>query len=110
MPKKLALQRRERIIEIEMITTSERIIEIEVTAADIAQMRADGVPEDEIPPLGTIERYRPARHILKDKVAVLLDVDIVDHFKKNADSTDSEFYQKQINQALRQAIEKQVTN
>ena len=88
-----------------MSTTIEKIIEIEVTAADITQMRAEGVPEDEIPSLGTIERYRPARHILKDKVAVLLDVDIVNHFKKNSDASDSEFYQKQINQTLRRAIE-----
>lgn len=90
-----------------MNTTTERIIEIEVTAADISQMRADGVPEHEIPPLGTIERYRPSQHILKDKVAVLLDVDIVDHFKKSSDSTDSLFYQKKINQTLRQAIERE---
>lgn len=68
-------------------------------------MRANGVPEDEIPAIGTIERYRPSRHILKDKVTVLLDVDIVDHFKKNADSSNSEFYQILINQALRRAIE-----
>lgn len=89
-----------------MSTTTERIIEIEVTAADISQMRADGVPEHEIPALGTIERYRRSQHILKDKVAVLVDVDIVDHFKKISVGADSLFYQKKINQTLRQAIER----
>ena len=83
----------------------ERIIEVEVTAADIAEMRADGVPEGEIPALGTIERFRPARHLMKDKVAILLDRDIVDHFRKGAETGDSEFYQRQINQTLRRAIE-----
>lgn len=84
----------------------ERIVEVEVTAADIAEMRADGIPESEIPALGTIERFRPARHRMTDKVAILLDRDIVDHFRKDAETGDAEFYQKQINQTLRQAIER----
>ena len=87
-----------------MSMTSNRIIEVEVIESDIAQMRADGVPEDEIPLPGTIERFRPARHIMKDKVAVLLDVDIVDHFKKRAGSDDPTFYQTRINQSLRSLI------
>jgi len=84
--------------------TNEKIIEVEVTSAHIAEMRADGVPESEIPELGTIKRYRPARHRMHDKVAILLDRDIVDHFKRKAGSDDGEFYQRQINQTLRQAI------
>ena len=88
-----------------MSTTNERIIEIEVTAADIRQMRADGIPEDEIPSLGAVERYRPSSHILHNKVAILLDTDIVDHFKKKAESGNLEFYQSQINETLRHAIE-----
>ena len=48
----------------------------------------------------TNRRYRPARHVLRDKVAILLDIDIVEHFKANSDS--DEFYQTQINKALRQ--------
>lgn len=94
-------------MQTEMTTISKRIIEVEVTAADIAQMRADGVSESEIPAVGTIERFRPARHVMKDKVAILLDTDIVDHFKKKAESSDGEFYQNQINQTLRQAIERE---
>jgi len=88
-----------------MSTTNERIIEVEITAADIRKMRADGVPEVEIPQVGTIERFRPARHILKDKVAILLDTDIVEHFKKRAESASPAFYQAQINETLRRAIE-----
>jgi len=89
-----------------MSTISEKIIEVKITAADIAEMRASGVAEAELPNPG-IKRYRPARHILRDKVAILLDVDIVDHFKKKAVSGDSELYQKQINQTLRRAIERE---
>lgn len=88
-----------------MNTTPERIIEIEVTAADIIQMRADGVPEGEIPLPGTMERFQPARHIIKDKVAILLDSDIVEHFKKKADGDDAKFYQSEINETLRSLIE-----
>jgi|GEM_PF-6172261 hypothetical protein len=47
---------------------SEQILEIEVTAAHVAEMRTNGVPEDEIPTVGTIKRYRPARHITSYKV------------------------------------------
>lgn len=84
----------------------ERIIEITVTSADIAEMRAEGIPESEIPALGTVKRFRPARHRMSDKVAILLDRDIVDHFKKKAESDDGDFYQKQINNTLRQVIER----
>ena len=82
----------------------EKLIEVEVTVDDIREMRAAGISESELPELG-IKRYRRASHILKDKVAILLDVDIVEHFKKKAESDSKEFYQKQINQILRRAIE-----
>lgn len=85
-----------------MSTTNERLIEVEVTAEDILKMRADGVPESELPRLG-VKRYRPARHIVNDKVAILLDADIVEHFKN--ESADAEFYQARINKTLRRIIE-----
>ena len=84
--------------------TNERIFEVEVTAEDLEEMRADGIAEEDLPAIG-IKRYRPARHIIKDKVAILLDVDIVEHFKKIAETGDKEFYQMQINQTLRRFIE-----
>lgn len=93
-----------RIIKIEMSTTNEKIIEVEVTPNDVVKMRADGVPESDLPSLGS-KRFRPARHILNDKVAILLDVDIVEHFKQRAESVNAEFYQSQINSTLRRVIE-----
>ena len=90
------------MIRIEMNKTDEELIEIEVTAGDIKTMRERGVDESDLPAPG-IKRYRPARHVLRDKVAILLDIDIVEHFKANSDS--DEFYQTQINKALRQVIE-----
>lgn len=85
-----------------MNKTDERIIEVEVTPEDIETMRAQGVDEADLPSPG-IKRYRPARHIIRDKVAILLDADIVEHFKTNSGS--GEFYQNQINKALRQIVE-----
>lgn len=84
--------------------TNERIIEVEVTPEDLEKMRADGIAEADLPSIG-VKRYRPARHVLKDKVAILLDADIVEHFKKIAEKDDKEFYQAQINQTLRRFIE-----
>lgn len=87
-----------------MSMINERIIEVSVTVEDIEKMRADGLSEAELPAIG-IKRFRPASHVLKDKVAILLDVDIVEHFKKRADSGEAEFYQAQINETLRRMIE-----
>ncbi len=84
--------------------TNERIIEVEVTSEDLEKMRADGISELDLPSIG-IKRYRPARHIIRDKVVILLDADIVEHFKKNSETGDKEVYQTQINQTLRQLIE-----
>ncbi len=86
-----------------MNKTDEKIIEVEVTPEDVATMRARGVDEGDLPSPG-IKRYRPVRHILRDKVAILLDAYIVEHFKANSDS--DEFYQTEINKALRQVIER----
>ena len=97
-------KKKEHTIKTEMSAISERIIEVEVTTEDIEKMRADGVSEADLPEAG-IKHFRPARHILKDKVAILLDIDIVQHFKERVKSDDTEFYQKQINQTLRRAIE-----
>jgi uncharacterized protein (DUF4415 family) len=86
--------------------TNERIIEVEVTAEDLEKMRAEGVSESDLPAIG-IKRYRQARHILRDKVVVLLDADIVDHFKKSVNNDDEEVYQSQINRELRRLIERE---
>ena len=87
-----------------MNTISDKIIEVEVTEDDLLELRASGVPESELPKLGT-RKYRPARHLIRDKVAILLDADIVEHFKNESDEDNQEFYQHRINQTLRNAIE-----
>ena len=80
--------------------TDEKIIEIEVTPEDLEKMRADGIAEADLPSLG-VKRYRPARHIIKNKAMVLLDSDIVEHFKAQGEDS----YQIQINHKLRQIVE-----
>jgi hypothetical protein len=49
-----------------MNLSNDRIIEVEVTAKDLEKMRADGVAEKDLPEIG-IKRYRPARHICRNK-------------------------------------------
>lgn len=85
-----------------MNRTNERIIEVEVTSEDIETMRSQGVDEADLPNPG-LKRYRPARHVIRDKVAILLDADIVEHFKGKSDSDES--YRNQINNALRHIVE-----
>ena len=43
----------------------ERIIEITVTSADIAEMRAEGIPESEIPALGSVTLRADTRCIVR---------------------------------------------
>lgn len=84
--------------------TNERIIEVEVTKEDLEQLRAEGIAENDLPQIG-IKRYRPARHIIKDKVMVLVDSDIIEHFKEH----DENSYQAEINTKLRQIMESEKT-
>lgn len=81
--------------------TDEKIIEIEVTDEDIEEMRSKGISEDELPNVGDIKRYRPARHIIKTKTPVLLDTNIVNHYKEK----NSETYQTEINNELANIIQ-----
>ena len=87
-----------------MNITDEKIIEVEVTPEDLEKMRTDGIAGADLPPLG-VKRYRPARHIVKNKAMVLLDSDIVEHFK----AQDADSYQIQINHKLRQIVESEKT-
>lgn len=88
--------------------TDERIIEVEATKEDLEKMRADGVSENELPEPG-IKRYRPARHILKDKakITLLLDAEILEHFEKRADGENAAPCPTQINDALRRIMERE---
>ena len=89
-----------------MSMINEKIIEVKVTADDLELMRAEGIPEDELPEIG-VKRYRPARHIIKnkDKITLLIDSDVLEHFQKRSEKGDAEPCQTQINKELRRIME-----
>ena len=90
-----------------MNTTNEKIIEVEVTKEDLEQMKTEGVSEKDLPEIG-IKRYRPSRHILKDKgkITLLIDSEVLEHFEKRAEKENSVSCQIQINQELRRIMER----
>lgn len=92
----------------ELSLTDEKIIEVEVTAEDLDKMRAEGIAEEDLSAIGEKKCYRPAQHIIKNKVMILLDADIVEHFKKRAEAEHLSFYQTQINRELRQIMEREM--
>ena len=51
--------------------SSKKIIEVEVTNRDLEQMRTEGIAGKDLPKLG-IKRYRPARHIIKNKGKIMI--------------------------------------
>ena len=89
-----------------MSMTDEKIIEVEVTSDDLDKMRAGGIAEEDLPSIG-VKRYRPAQHIIKNKLMILLDADIVEHFKKRAEAEHLPSFQTQINRELRQIMERE---
>ncbi len=50
-----------------MKISDDRIIEVEVAAQDLEKLREAGIEEKDLPKLG-IKRYRPATHLLKEKL------------------------------------------
>lgn len=85
-----------------------KIMEVETTEADGQEMRENGIPESEIPEIGSKRRYIRARHIAnrsdqKIKVELFLEADILDFLKNRSD----ESYEKQINSELRKLMEKE---
>jgi uncharacterized protein (DUF4415 family) len=76
-------------------------------------MKAKGIDNDAIPNEG-IHRYRRVspdkvlkkRSDAKIKISMFLDADILDYFQAHAESKNDLSYQKQINDALRAAIER----
>ena len=87
--------------------TNDRSIEVEVTKKDLKKMKAEGISEKDLPELG-IKRYRPARHILKDKdkITLLIDSEVLEHFEKPAEKENAEPCQTQINNELRRIMER----
>jgi len=89
-------------------STSE-VFEFETTPRDQEKMRSEGVPEDEIPPVG-VRRYRRSRFAVKPreskvKISLYLDGDVLEYFRKRAESPHAAPYQTQINNELRRVME-----
>ena len=86
-----------------MNMTADKIIEVEVTEADLEEMRNEGVAENDLPAIG-IKRYRAARHRIKDKskITLLIDSEILEHFEKK----ERETFQSRINEELRRIMER----
>ncbi len=87
--------------------TDERTIEVEVTEEDLEQMKAEGFSKKDLPEIG-VKRYRPSRHILKDKgkITLLIDSEVLEHFEKRAEKENTASCQIQINQELRRIMER----
>lgn len=93
------------------MNTTGKIMEIETTEVDVQELREQGVPEEEIPEVGTKRRYIRARHIAprrehKIKVELFLDGDVLDFLRERSD----ESYEKQINNELRKLMESEKEN
>ena len=90
-----------------MNTTDKKIIEVEVTNEDLEKMKAEGVSERDLPEIG-VKRYRPARHIQKDKgkITLLIDSEVLEHFEKRAEKQNAAPCQIQINDELRRIMER----
>lgn len=83
-----------------------KIMEYEVTADDVRELQEEGVPEEEIPAVGTIRRYIRARHIAprrehQIKQSFYLDGDILDFLQERSDAA----LETQINSELRKIME-----
>lgn len=83
-------------------------MDVEYTKQDIEQMREQGVPEDELPHIG-VHKFRRSGFVTKRsdqkiKISIYLDADILDFFKQLAADPNSAPYQTQINNELRNVM------
>jgi hypothetical protein len=86
--------------------STEKVFEYKITESDVEELRAEGVPEEEIPAVGTTRRYIRARHIAprrehEIKISIYLNGEILDFLRKRSD----ESLEKQINAELRKIME-----
>ena len=100
-----------RIMNTIEINSIGKIMEIETTEADVEELRKNGVPELELPAVGTKRRYKRSRHITKRsdqqiKVEIYLDGDVLDFLKNRSDKS----LEKQINLELRKLMENEKQN
>lgn len=91
-----------------MNTTAEKIIEVEVTKADLEEMRNEGVAENDLPEIG-MKRYRAARHRIKDKskITLLIDSEVLEHFENQTAKKEKKTFQSRINEELRRIMERE---
>jgi uncharacterized protein (DUF4415 family) len=85
--------------------STSKTMDVEYTEQDIQEMREQGVSEDELPHIG-IHKFRRSRFVTKRtdqkiKISIYLDADILDYFKQLAANPNSAPYQTQINNELR---------
>ena len=91
----------------EPVTDSpEKIFEYTVTEDDVEELRAEGVPEEEIPAVGTIRKYVRSTHYAprreqEIKIEIYLNGEIIDFLRHRSD----ESLEKQINAELRKVME-----
>lgn len=91
------------------MNTSEKdttVFEFEVTEEYVKELQEQGVPEDELPKVGTIQHWRRAtrlapRHQHKIKTTIYLDGDVLDFLGQRSE----EPYETQINAELRNLME-----
>jgi hypothetical protein len=86
--------------------STENFFEYQVTEQDVEELRAEGVPEEDIPAVGTIRKYVRARHYAprrehEIKISIYLNGEILDFLRQRSDET----LEKQINAELRKVME-----
>ena len=95
---------------IQDISDKQREYILETTQEQYDEMKARGIDEEAIPSVGKHIFRRRSRKIepreAKIKMTMFIDGDILQHFKKRAESPNAAPYQTQINQELRTAMER----
>ena len=90
--------------------STSKTMDVEYTEQDIQEMREQGVAEDDLPRIG-LHKFRRSRFTVKRsdqkiKISIYLDADVLDFFKEQAAKPNSAPYQTQINNELRNAMER----
>ena len=87
---------------------------LETTQEKYDEMKARGIDEDAIPSVGKHTFRRRTRTInpreAKIKMTMFIDGDVLQHFKKRAETSNAAPYQTQINQELRAIMERDLAN
>ena len=87
---------------------------LKTTQEKYDEMKARGIDEDAIPSVGKHIFRRRTRTInradAKIKMTMFIDGDVLQHFKKRAETSNAAPYQTQINQELRAIMERDLAN